>query len=1059
MKDLSPVQLNNQVYNVKSYGAKGDNASADHIGIQAALDAAFLAGGGQVIIPKGIYRIYTTPLRIRSGVRVTCLPGAEIHRYGDPGGASMIWNGDGSQNRAAWSGHGNIIVEGGVWDMRCSNSTTTLSSDDFARSNTTAPHTLGVMTTGQTWIDETSRGTSDQGTGCLGIISGTAYAPAAQTGGNISTVYGWADGTVQVAMSTVGVGSGVVFRLANSQNYWQYIRNASGNAELSAVVAGVTQAAVTPTATTAVANGNTMRVVFYGNTIKCFVGTTLTHDTTDTVGFSTNRKVGITIPDTTSRLDNFLNTSQLWTDTFDRTNSTTSLSSTSTNQAWTTQTGVHGIISSTLAYSTSSSTSISTVPATADTNVDVKVSTVGQGGVIFRYQDANNYWYYMRNAAGNAEMGKVVGGSTTVITAAITKAVAANDVLSVKTVGWTIRGFVNYTHADASGDLETHEVTDSDLFQATNVGIITKDATVRLDNFDCYAASGGYTSGACFNFGHGEGIIFRDITVRDVSAKSHCIEIAGCKNVLAENCNFTGMSMVTGRQSEAFQMDITKSSSYFGAFGPHDSTYNRDVVVTKCTFNQSYMPGTQAWTRGVGSHSGTVGTWHDRLRVIDNYFEVVERAVRAYNWNNVIVSGNNINSGWGVEVRPIWTSATSDTIDQTGTQTSASQLIQGIVVSNNTLTVGGSTATTNDFAIRIFGETTGHIASVAVANNVIKSGASGGIWLEYVDQGTITGNSVANTTGRGIYVKTCTDAVTTGNAINTTGDHSLGYSASDGQITGNNIDTATGSYGIVLDTCVDVSCTNNSVNKAGKHGIYVLAGSKIRVLNNYIKASSQLTNAFYAHVKVDSAADDVTVSGNCTRQAGTGNDALYSFHVTGTGTTSNVKRLQNDWVKGTSGDDINVVVNADCGNSIIASKPSDTTGFSTTTYTDIAGLSVPINATGMWRIKAFIPFRAVSGSSPTVAFGLNGPTASVVAYACSVQTSTTATSNFTSGGYGQNTSQSGAITTGTTFGAVIDGYINATATGTLTVRWKAGGTTPSLSAFTGAILQVERMVG
>jgi parallel beta-helix repeat protein len=1063
MKDLSPIQVNEQVYNVKSYGAKGDDASADHVGIQAALDAAFNAGGGQVVIPKGIYRIYTTPLKIRSGVRVTCLPGAEIHRYGNPGGASMIWNGDSGQNRAGWTGHGNFIVEGGVWDMRCSNSTTALSNDDFTRANTSQPHTLGVMTSGQTWIDETSRGTSDQGTGCLGITSNTAYAPVAQSGGNISTVFGWDDGSVQVDLSTVGIGSGVIFRLKDSQNYWQYIRNASGNAELSAVIGGVTQTAVTPTATTAVANGNTLKVIFYGNTIKCYVIAsgvyTLTHDTTDTAGFNNNRKVGITIPDTTSRLDNFANTSQYWTDVFTRSNSSVSLGSTTTgSQAWTSRTGTHGITSNT-AYAPNAGTNISTVPTTSETNVQVQVPTVGKGGVVFRYVDNNNYWSFMRNASGNAELTKVVGGVSTIITPTNITAVAANDTLYVKVCGWTIRTFVNYTAANESAGTWVHETTDSALFQATDVGIITTDTTVRLDNFDCYAASGGYTSGACFNFGHGEGIILRDMTIRDVSAKSHCVEIAGCKNVLATNVTFAGMSPVTGRQSEAFQMDITKSTSYFGAFGPHDSTFNRDVVVSGCSFVSSYMPGTTAWTRGVGSHSGTVGAWHDRLRVIDNYFDVIERAVRAYNWNNVIIQGNNVNSGWGVEIRPIWTSDTSDTLNLAGTQTSASQLIQGMVVANNTFNVGSSTAGSNDFVIRVFGETTGRIASVAITGNVIKSGASGGIIAEFCDHVTLSGNSVANMTLRGVYVKDSTDVSCSGNTIYNTSDHALGFKASDGQVTGNNVDTATGSYGIVLDTCADLSVVGNSISQAGKHGIYVLGGSKIRVLNNYIKGSGRLTNATYSHIKADTSPDDVTVGGNCTRQWGSGNEAMWGFHCS---TGTNIKRLQNDFAAGTSGD-VSVVSTGDLGLVTTTSRTSDLTGLNSTgSFADVTGLTANINATGVpYKFKAFIQFKVVSGTSPGVIFGVTGPTATMFSYNINHQNNGTSGTTVVASTNANNGFATISTYTGNSnlYLSLIEGIILPSATGTIKVQYRATGTSPSITVMTGSTFIVERLIG
>lgn len=53
---LTPPGLNNQ-YNVKDYGAKGDNTTDDTTAIQNAINAASLAGGGIVYFPIGNYKI------------------------------------------------------------------------------------------------------------------------------------------------------------------------------------------------------------------------------------------------------------------------------------------------------------------------------------------------------------------------------------------------------------------------------------------------------------------------------------------------------------------------------------------------------------------------------------------------------------------------------------------------------------------------------------------------------------------------------------------------------------------------------------------------------------------------------------------------------------------------------------------------------------------------------------------------------------------------------------------------------------------------------------------
>ena len=42
-------------FNVRDFGAKGDGIAKDTVAVQKAIDAAHAAGGGEVLLPPGVY--------------------------------------------------------------------------------------------------------------------------------------------------------------------------------------------------------------------------------------------------------------------------------------------------------------------------------------------------------------------------------------------------------------------------------------------------------------------------------------------------------------------------------------------------------------------------------------------------------------------------------------------------------------------------------------------------------------------------------------------------------------------------------------------------------------------------------------------------------------------------------------------------------------------------------------------------------------------------------------------------------------------------------------------
>jgi Pectate lyase superfamily protein len=56
-----PYKYKPEIFDVTSYGATGDCSTPDTPAIQAAIDAAYVAGGGKVYLPRGCYRLDGAP--------------------------------------------------------------------------------------------------------------------------------------------------------------------------------------------------------------------------------------------------------------------------------------------------------------------------------------------------------------------------------------------------------------------------------------------------------------------------------------------------------------------------------------------------------------------------------------------------------------------------------------------------------------------------------------------------------------------------------------------------------------------------------------------------------------------------------------------------------------------------------------------------------------------------------------------------------------------------------------------------------------------------------------
>ena len=102
----SSDDLGVRVYNIRSYGAKGDKTTVDTAAVQAAIDACANDGGGTVLVPAGTFTIGTVELKSNVTLRIAS-------------GGTLLGSGDGKQYHAidAIPLHGDTTLNDGNWAL------------------------------------------------------------------------------------------------------------------------------------------------------------------------------------------------------------------------------------------------------------------------------------------------------------------------------------------------------------------------------------------------------------------------------------------------------------------------------------------------------------------------------------------------------------------------------------------------------------------------------------------------------------------------------------------------------------------------------------------------------------------------------------------------------------------------------------------------------------------------------------------------------------------------------------------------------------------------------
>jgi hypothetical protein len=98
--------LGARVYNIRSYGAKGDKTTIDTAAVQAAVDACTNDGGGTVLVPAGTFTVGTVELKSNVTLHIAA-------------SGTLLGSGDGKQYHAvdAIPLHGDTTLNDGNWAL------------------------------------------------------------------------------------------------------------------------------------------------------------------------------------------------------------------------------------------------------------------------------------------------------------------------------------------------------------------------------------------------------------------------------------------------------------------------------------------------------------------------------------------------------------------------------------------------------------------------------------------------------------------------------------------------------------------------------------------------------------------------------------------------------------------------------------------------------------------------------------------------------------------------------------------------------------------------------
>ncbi len=301
--------------------------------------------------------------------------------------------------------------------------------------------------------------------------------------------------------------------------------------------------------------------------------------------------------------------------------------------------------------------------------------------------------------------------------------------------------------------LKSHEkgaIITNDLTNDKGGYLTASNITIKGGIWDSSKISKGSES---FRFIHASNITIQDATICNVPEGSKLILFAGVKNGKVDGCTLFGYNGTTPK--EAIQLDIVHDdvvvSSMQSELIHYDDLACDGIIITN---NEIYN-----YPRAIGSHTSVKGVFHKNITISGNNFhDIDEVAIKAYNYVNVMISNNTItNASAGVLV---YTSISNDKehyLDALpGTKKESlpedyNITIEGNIIKNIHQYGSGKSVMWGD-GIRIMGSKERPMSGVLVKKNNIADTKRMGIYHSDAPEGYIGSNIITRTDNHGIYV-------------------------------------------------------------------------------------------------------------------------------------------------------------------------------------------------------------------------------------------------------------------------------------------------------------------